>query len=88
MRVRPTHYTIWAFGLQSWVVEVSLDGGDWAEIDRHAGSRDFLPRTTRSFTVSTPVDCRFIRLTQTGNREDGTDVLTLTSVEFFGTLSE
>jgi hypothetical protein len=34
MRVRPTHYTIPALFLKSWVVEGSLDGSSWTEFDR------------------------------------------------------
>jgi hypothetical protein len=34
MRVRPTHYTIQSRSLQSWVLEGSLDGRRWTEIDR------------------------------------------------------
>jgi uncharacterized coiled-coil protein SlyX len=41
MRVRPTHYTIASWYLQSWVVESSLDGDTWTEIDRKTDSDDF-----------------------------------------------
>jgi hypothetical protein len=34
MCVRPTHYTIMTEYLKSWVVEGSLDGRSWTEIDR------------------------------------------------------
>jgi hypothetical protein len=75
-------------GLQSSVLEGSADGGNWAEMDRRTDTRDFIRRDTRTFAVVTPVQCRFIRLIQTGMRSEGTDPLTLTFVEFFGALSE
>jgi hypothetical protein len=95
MRVRPTHYTIWGYWLKSWVVEGSLDGQNWTEIDRKMNNQDFKGREkTVSFTVSNPVECRFIRLTQTDKNWTGdyhsgrADQLHLGAVEFFGTLSE
>jgi hypothetical protein len=42
MRVRPTHYTIKAIYLKSWVVEGSLDGESWAEIDQQTNNQDFV----------------------------------------------
>jgi hypothetical protein len=94
MRVRPTHYTIDAGPLKSWVVEGSLDGEGWTEIDRQTSNRDFNDFNVKygwkaaSFAVSTPAECRFIRLAQTDKRYDGDDSLALSAVEFFGTLSE
>jgi hypothetical protein len=92
MRVRPTHYTIKTLCLKSWVVEGSLDGKSWTEIDRQTNNQDFKDRhliPTASFAVSNPAECRFIRLTQTGeNPEHKNDYLYLSAVEFFGTLSE
>jgi hypothetical protein len=87
--VRPTHYTIDARDLQSWIVEGSLDGESWTEIDRQADNQDFRHDwNTVSFTVSTPAECRFIRLTQADKNHDGHDELRLRAVEFFGTLPE
>jgi hypothetical protein len=76
--------------LKSWVVEDSLDGKSWTEIDRQTNNQDFyVGYATASFAVSNPGECRFIRLTQTGkNHEDEGDYLFLYAVEFFGTLSE
>jgi hypothetical protein len=88
MRVRPTHYTIKAGSLKSWVVEGSLDGGSWTEIDRQTDNQDFWDWRRASFAVSNPAEFRFIRLTQTGKDHDGADCLYLRVVEFFGTLSE
>jgi hypothetical protein len=97
MRVRPTHYIITAPWLKSWVVEGSLDGKRWTEIDRQTNNQDFKElRNTASFAVSKSAECRFIRLTQTDKRHDklvdkrrcNDDYLVLRAVEFFGTLSE
>jgi hypothetical protein len=89
MRVRPTHYTIWAYGLKSWVVESSLDGSSWTEIDRKMHNQDFKKNwSTASFAVAKPAEFRFIRLTQTDKDHDGSDYLVVRAVEFFGTLSE
>jgi hypothetical protein len=89
MRVRPTHYTIWTYCLKSWVIEGSLDGKSWAEIDRQTNNQDFQRDwNTVSFAISHPAECRFIRLTQTGKHHCHGDALFLRAVEFFGTLSE
>jgi hypothetical protein len=89
MRVRPTHYAIRAYVLKSWVVEGSLDGSSWTEIDRQTGNQDFDGKwRTVSFAVSNPAEFRFIRLTQTDKNHCGADELVLDTLEFFGTLSE
>jgi hypothetical protein len=89
MRVRPTHYTIWTGYLQSWVVEGSLDGRSWTEIDRQTDNEDFYEWNRASFAVSNPAEFRFIRLSQTDKRYfHGDNYLVFYSVELFGTLSE
>jgi hypothetical protein len=91
IRIHPTHYTIRAAKLRSWVVEGSLDVESWTEIDRQTDNQDFNDDcwSTASFAVSNPGECRFIRLTQTDkNHYLGNDILYLRVVEFFGTLSE
>jgi hypothetical protein len=87
MWIRPTHYTIRTYCLKSWVVEGSLDGENWTEIDRQTNNQDFKDGWNRaSFPILRPTECRFIRLTQTGKRYCGDDYLGLCAVEFFGTL--
>jgi hypothetical protein len=93
MLVKPTHYTIRASCLKSWVIEGSLDGRNWKEIDRQMDTQHFNTAVlakpmTASFSASHPVKCRFIRLTQIGERHMGNYLLDLREVEFFGTLSE
>jgi hypothetical protein len=94
MRVRPTRLTIQVRSLKSWVVEASLDGTSWTEIDRQTDNQHVYqsPRSGArmliSFPVSNVMECRFIRLTQTGTDRWASNVLTLFGVEFFGTLWE
>jgi hypothetical protein len=88
LRIRPTHYTIWASRLRSWVLEGSVDGEIWKEIHRQTNSSHFKMGTMASFPVSNQMGCRFIRLTQTGQDSDREDFLGLHAVEFFGTLWE
>jgi hypothetical protein len=91
MRIRPTHYTLKAGYLKSWVVEGSVDGENWMELDRETDNEDFRGRwNIVSFAVSNPIESRLIRLTQTDpNHCDGDkDRLALGEVEFFGTLSQ
>jgi hypothetical protein len=89
MRVRPTHYTMRTWSVKSWVVEGSVDGRSWTEIDRQTDNQDFkVGCTVASLPMSNPADCRFIRLTQTHKRHCRDDILRLEAVEFFGTLSE
>jgi hypothetical protein len=90
MRLYPTHYTLVACQPKSWVVEGSLDGQSWTEIDRKTNNQDFtlVGYPIASFAVSNPAECRFIRLTQTDRRHNGDNHLLLRAVEFFGTLSE
>jgi hypothetical protein len=67
MPVSPRHYTMSACGLTSWVVEVSLDGIRWTEIDRRISTLEFkLGWPTASFEAIRTAECRFIPVTQTG----------------------
>jgi hypothetical protein len=58
-------------------------------IDRQTDSQDFLQDwNTASFAISNPMECRFIRLTQTDRRYQRGNDLLLRAVGFFGILSE
>jgi hypothetical protein len=83
MRVRPTHYTIYSRTMRKWVVEGSLDGEAWIEIDRQTSIWD-----DGSFAVSKSPECRFIRLTQRSRNRHWSDLLTIRAFEVFGTLIE
>jgi hypothetical protein len=56
-------------------------------MDRQTNIGDFKFGKTVSFVVARPGEFRFIRLTQTDRRCTGENILTLSAVEFFGTLS-
>jgi hypothetical protein len=89
MRIRPTQYTVEAKYLKSWVLEGSLDGVSWTEMNRQAFNWDFENRWNRaSFTVSAPMECRFVRLTQINQNHRAHLDLVLRAVEFFGALFE
>jgi hypothetical protein len=64
------------------VLENSLDGANWNEIDRQTSSSDEMA----SFSVSNSAECRFIRLTQTGKNCYGRDWLSAQALEVFGIL--
>jgi hypothetical protein len=66
MRVRPTRDTMFIAVLKSWVVGSSLDGVEWTEIDRKT---DTLLYYALSFPFANSTECRFIRLTQTGENQ-------------------
>jgi transposase len=75
--------------LHTWVLEGSLDGMTWTEIDRQTNDQNFQDHLSQaSFPVSSPTECRFIRLSQPGKNRGGYACLHLAAVEFFGTLSE
>jgi hypothetical protein len=88
MRICMTHYRIHAHCLKTWIVECSMDGDSWTEIDRRTDIQNYKGGwAVVSFQVSNVVECRFIRLTQTDKNYQGHDSL-LCVLEFFGTLSE
>jgi hypothetical protein len=87
MRLIPTYYTMSSPYTKSWILESSLDGEEWTEID----SRPDLMAPgdwEASFPVPKTVECRFIRITQTGKDFRGEDRLWIHVFELFGTLFE
>jgi hypothetical protein len=91
-QVLVTEYTIISNGLRSWSLEGSLNGRYWTVIDRRTDTEEFKGGTLRtaSFGVAAEVQCRHIRLVQTGptHRARARNCLSLAAVEFFGTLFE
>jgi hypothetical protein len=97
MRIRPTHYTLrsnWngkagGNNPKSWVIEASMDGIMWVEVDRKENNHDLdgkdVRRTYRC--VSSPL-CKYFRLRQTRKNHAGKDWLILSGMEVFGTLIE
>jgi hypothetical protein len=88
LRLCPSYYIICSFCLKSWVLEASLNAETWRVIDRKTNTQDFTGDQQVSFTIATPMECRFIRLTQTDKNHDDEDQLMLAAVEFFGALSK
>jgi hypothetical protein len=83
-RVSPIRYEIRAHDLDSWVVETSLDGKRWTEIDRQTNTQGSKKWKTTCVEISDPEECRFIRLTDKDTiRREG---LRLCAVEFGGLL--
>jgi hypothetical protein len=41
MRIRLTHYSLFADRLKSWVLEGSVEGESWMEIDRQTDNQAF-----------------------------------------------
>jgi hypothetical protein len=85
-------YAIISNGLRSWSLEGSGDAKHWALIDRRTNTEEFKGSTLRTayFGVTNAVTCRYVRLVQTGptHRARARHCLSLTAVEFFGTLLE
>jgi hypothetical protein len=89
LRVRPTHYTIYSCWLSSWLLEGSLDGVEWIEIDRRTDNFDLEEKPwLASFPTSNSPLCGFIRLTQTGENHKGNNELIIAALEVFGMLLE
>jgi hypothetical protein len=97
MTIQPTHYSIRTYTgdgpggrhLRDWVLEGSLDGSNWGELDRRSNNSDLNARDViRTFTISISGRCRFIRLRQTGKNHRGDDYLLFYAFEVFGRLRE
>jgi hypothetical protein len=70
-------------------VEGSLDGVAWVEIDRQTDTKVFKGGNLKNevFSVARPVECRLLRLTQTGKDHKGQNRLRLQWVDFFGSFA-
>jgi hypothetical protein len=78
-------------GLRSWVLQGSPDAEKWYTLDRQTNTSYFeLGLETVFFPVPGEIECRYLRLIQTGPNHDrrDRDRLSLTVVDFFGVLSE
>jgi hypothetical protein len=81
-RVIPVHYSIQAHRntlgsshLKSWVIEGSMYGLRWTELDRETNNNDLNGSLMiHSFSISKSIECRFIRLRQTGENHANNDV--------------
>jgi hypothetical protein len=90
MQITPTHYTLLPSDLwrpKSWIVEGSLDGESWTELDRYVDFPDSGHRIG-TFAVTNSAPCRFVRLTQLSRDHGRKHCISIVAVEFFGTLLE
>jgi hypothetical protein len=75
--------------LKSWLVETSIDGLAWKEVDHKEDNAELNDTTvTRRFAITGGEKCRFIRLVNIGRNHNGTDQLALQAWEIFGSLIE
>jgi hypothetical protein len=70
----------------SWVLEISMDGQNWRDVDRQNLERT--TRGVRKYSVAGAPEARFIRLTQTGPNAGGSNVKNLCMLDLFGQVLE
>jgi hypothetical protein len=92
--ITPSYYAVRTYmykryNPRSWVIESSVDGSSWTEIDRHENSRELRAVTTiRTFRLGDTSTCRMIRFRQTSPNHEDNHYLCLTSFEVFGRMEE
>jgi hypothetical protein len=88
LRIKPTAYTISSYAPKSWVLEGSLEGQVWTEIDRQIDNCEFKVWPTRasSFDVANPTECRYLRFRQIAKTHFSDDILNVHAFEVFGAL--
>jgi hypothetical protein len=75
--------------LRSWIVEGSEDGLTWITLDERKDNTEAnSSHPIATFVVSNRMECRFIRLRQTGNNASGDHRLRLYGFEVFGFMEE
>jgi hypothetical protein len=84
MRVRPTNYTMRASGIRSWLLEGSVDNRSWKWLHWESDNSDFRNLDYTASFDTNEAECRYIRLRPTGLGHDGSNQMTVISVEFFG----
>jgi hypothetical protein len=72
--------------LKNWVIEGSIDGRSWSEIDRQENNNTDLngPYAVKTFCVSKVDTFRMIRLRQIGLNHRNDNYIVLTAFELFG----
>ncbi|OHS95358.1 hypothetical protein TRFO_38521 [Tritrichomonas foetus] len=97
LSIVPSHYTIrsayhWGANDEqpsNWVIESSLDGENWIEIDRRENNTDLNAKNkTFTFQVTKPILSKFIQLRNIGKTCGDNDFLTLSSFELFGEIMD
>jgi hypothetical protein len=84
-----TYYSGGAGGhnLKSWVIEVSQDRKNWEVVDSHVNENLLNDANiVKAFTLTQPVECRAIRLRQTGPNHKGSHSILISGLEVFGDL--
>ena len=70
----------------NFVLEISLNGTDWTEVDRQNGinfkGSEFKQNLLKTF------ECNFIRIKNIGPSTNGSDILTIPHIDFFGSIIE
>jgi hypothetical protein len=88
-RINMGHYTLLNRAMKSWVIEGSIDGANWSEIDRQQDTDVFAIEVNLvTFKAANHVEARFIRLRQLDQNHFGNDDMCFYAIEFFGTLRE
>jgi hypothetical protein len=96
-QVIPTHYAVRSYycgsagqeHLKSWLVEVSMDGKNWVEVDHKENNSELnAMNVTRVFEVSRSEMCRFVKLVNIGRNHFNNDQIVISSFEIFGSLFE
>jgi hypothetical protein len=73
--------------LRSWLVEVSVDGENWTEIDHHEHDNELNGyHVVQTFSVQQVTECRYIRLVNIGRTHCNDDAIHIEAWEIFGTL--
>jgi hypothetical protein len=73
--------------LTNWIVEGSIEGTEWVELDQQNNCRDLVGlNRSKTFPGSGTGFFRLIRLRQTGKDSSGHDFLTVSAIELFGVL--
>jgi hypothetical protein len=94
MRVAVTHYILRSHkhsaggkNLRSWVIEGSEGGENWIELDRRDNEASLnSSKSVKSFEVRNVIECRFIRLRETGPNWEGNNHVLLQAFDLFGGL--
>jgi hypothetical protein len=96
-RIIPSHYSIRSYyaghhgynNLRSWVIEGSVDGKAWIEIDRRDHNNELNEKNASClFDISHRGEYQIIRLRQTGKNHHNDDYLVFCAFELFGTFLE
>jgi hypothetical protein len=94
-RITPSHYTIRSkyngkvggSNLKSWVVEGSVNGGEWVELDRQENSNALNgPNLIVTLPVQESLECQYIRLRSIGKNHANLWDFMISAFEIFGDL--